>query len=47
MDTLWRTRGEWDRHVVMERIAEAFHDVLRDMEGVGQDLGEMSWGRKV
>jgi SpoVK/Ycf46/Vps4 family AAA+-type ATPase len=46
MDTLWRTRSEWDRHKVMESIAEAFYDVLRDMEGVGQDLGEMSWGRK-
>ena len=46
MDTLWRTRGEWDRSVVMERIAEAFYEVLKDMEGVGQDLGEMSWGRK-
>ncbi len=46
MDTLWKTRGEWNRHLVMEQIAEAFSDVLGDMAGAGQDLGEMSWGRK-
>ncbi|KAJ9615621.1 TAT-binding protein-like protein 7, AAA ATPase [Cladophialophora chaetospira] len=46
MDTLWTTRGEWNRHKVMQQIAEAFSEVLRDMAGVGQDLGEMSWGRK-
>ena len=46
MDTLWQTRGEWDRSVVMEQIAASFYDVLKDMEGVGQDLGDMSWGRR-
>jgi ATPase family AAA domain-containing protein 2 len=46
MDTLWRTRSEWNRGAVMDSIATAFYDVLRDMEGAGQDLGDMSWGRK-
>jgi hypothetical protein len=45
MDTLWKTRGEWDRNKVKDSIAEAFHDVLGDMLDAGQRFGEMSWGK--
>ncbi|KIY03355.1 uncharacterized protein Z520_00046 [Fonsecaea multimorphosa CBS 102226] len=46
MDTIWRTRSEWDRNKVKEKVAEAFNEVMEDMAGVGQRFGEGSWGRK-
>ncbi|OAP63462.1 hypothetical protein AYL99_02689 [Fonsecaea erecta] len=46
MDTIWRTRSEWDRNQVKERVAEAFNEVMEDMAGAGQRFGDGSWGRK-
>jgi ATPase family AAA domain-containing protein 2 len=46
MDTLWKTRGEWDRERVLGMVAEAFNQGLRDMQSVGQDFGSGSWGWK-
>jgi hypothetical protein len=45
MDTLWTTRGEWDRNVVLEKTALVFNATLEDM-GEEQWLGDSSWGRK-
>ncbi|KAJ4575658.1 TAT-binding protein-like protein 7, AAA ATPase [Exophiala dermatitidis] len=44
MDTLWRTRGLWDRREVLEQVTEAFHEVLADMVESGQQFGPVSWG---
>ncbi|KIW92116.1 uncharacterized protein Z519_07100 [Cladophialophora bantiana CBS 173.52] len=46
MDTIWRTRSEWDRNQVKGNVAEAFNEVMEDMAGVGQLFGDLSWGRK-
>ena len=44
MDTLWTTRGEWDRTKVLETVAGVFNETLEDMGGE-QWLGDSSWGR--
>ena len=44
MDTLWTTRGEWDRNKVLEKVAGVFNETLEDMGGE-QWLGDSSWGR--
>ena len=44
MDTLWTTRGEWDRNEVLKRVAHVFNETLEDMGGE-QYLGDSSWGR--
>ena len=44
MDTLWTTRGEWDRTKVLNKVAGVFNETLEDMGGE-QWLGESSWGR--
>lgn len=46
MDTLWQTRGEWDRGKVLSEISKAFNDVMLDMQASGQEFGPSSWGRK-
>lgn len=43
MDILWKTRGEWDRRAVLDRVVEGFNEVLEDMKGAGQSFGELSW----
>ncbi|EXJ88161.1 hypothetical protein A1O1_05089 [Capronia coronata CBS 617.96] len=45
MDTLWRTRGEWDRGKVLEQVSAAFNDVMQDMADTGQEFGPVSWGQ--
>ena len=45
MDTLWTTRGEWDRTKVLEQVAQVFNATLEDMGGE-QWLGDSSWGRE-
>ena len=44
MDTLWTTRGEWDRTKVLEKVVAVFNETLEDMSGE-QWLGDSSWGR--
>ncbi|KAK5052586.1 hypothetical protein LTR84_002451 [Exophiala bonariae] len=46
MDTLWQTRGEWDRGKVLAEVGKAFNNVMTDMQESGQDFGPSSWGRK-
>ena len=46
MDTIWRTRGEWDRVKVLDEVTLAFGDVVRDMEEAGQEFAESSWGAR-
>ncbi|OAG40399.1 hypothetical protein AYO21_05299 [Fonsecaea monophora] len=46
MDTIWKTRSEWDRNKVKQSVAEAFNEVMEDMAGAGQQFGDGSWGRK-
>lgn len=46
MDTLWQTRGEWDRGKVLTEVGKAFNNVLTDMQESGQAFGPSSWGRK-
>lgn len=46
MDTLWKTRGEWDRGRVLEELSEAFNEVMADMAESGQDFAPASWGGK-
>jgi len=43
MDILWKTRGEWDRRVVLDEVVDGFNETLKDMRDVGQDLGSLSW----
>lgn len=43
MDILWKTRGEWDRRLVLQTLVEGFNEVLEDMKGAGQSFGELSW----
>ena len=45
METLWQTRGEWDRGKVLEVLAVSFNGVMNDMQVAGQDFGPSSWGR--
>lgn len=43
MDTLWTTRGNWDRGKVLEQVAGAFNVVLEDMGGeqwLGKVVGD-------
>ncbi len=46
MDTVWRTRQEWNRSQVAVRVAETFNRVLEDMEECGWEFGPSSWGRR-
>ncbi|KIX01800.1 uncharacterized protein Z518_09527 [Rhinocladiella mackenziei CBS 650.93] len=46
MDTLWKTRGSWDRAAVLVQVSDAFNDVLSDMADAGQEFAPGSWGRK-
>jgi len=46
MDTLWQTRGEWDRGKVLSQVSKAFNDVMLDMQESGQEFAPSSWGRK-
>jgi ATPase family AAA domain-containing protein 2 len=46
MDTVWRTRQEWNRSRVALCVGEAFNKVLEDMEECGWELGPSSWGRQ-
>ena len=32
MDAVWRTRGEWNRMVVMKAVEKAFNVTVRDIE---------------
>jgi len=41
MDTIWRTRGSWDRTKVANKLREVFEEVLADMEEM-QDFGPTS-----
>lgn len=45
MDTLWRTRGEWDRGKVLEQVSLAFNEVMEDMAESGQEFAPVSWGQ--
>jgi len=45
MDTLWKTRNEWDRGKALGRLVTAFNDVVEDMKESGQEFGDGSWGR--
>ena len=44
MDTVWKTRGNWNRVDVLKGVASAFTEVLDDMMSAGQDFSESSWG---
>lgn len=46
MDTVWRTRYEWNRSRVAICVAETFNRVLEDMEECGWEFGPSSWGRR-
>ncbi|RVX74547.1 hypothetical protein B0A52_01673 [Exophiala mesophila] len=46
MDTLWRSRGEWDRSKVLVQVSDAFNEVMADMQESGQDFAPSSWGRR-
>jgi ATPase family AAA domain-containing protein 2 len=46
MDTVWRTRQEWNRSRVALWVGEAFNKVLEDMEECGWEFGPSSWGRR-
>lgn len=46
MDTVWRTRQEWNRSRVALLVGEAFNKVLEDMEECGWEFGPSSWGRR-
>ena len=45
MDTVWKTRGEWERGKVLDAVGVAFNDVMEDMSEAGQDFGPSSWGK--
>ena len=45
MDTVWRTRQEWNRSLVAIRVGDTFNKVLEDMEECGWEFGPSSWGR--
>ena len=45
MDTVWKTRGEWERGKVLDAVGVAFNGVMKDMSEVGQDFGPSSWGK--
>ena len=45
MDTVWKTRGEWERGKVLDAVGDAFNDVMKDMSEAGQDFGPSSWGK--
>jgi hypothetical protein len=45
MDTLWQTRGEWDRSKVLNEMVGGFNAVIKDMQVAGQEFGPSSWGR--
>jgi Glu-tRNA(Gln) amidotransferase subunit E-like FAD-binding protein len=45
MDTLWRTRGSWDRKAVLKEMGVAFNEVMEDMRTSGQEFGAGSWER--
>lgn len=44
MDTIWKTRGEWDRNVVYDALVGVFNETLSDMSAE-QEFMEGSWGR--
>lgn len=44
MDVVWRSKGEWNRNVVADKVATAFNEVMQDMEEY-QDFGPSSWGK--
>ena len=44
IDTVWRTRAEWNRTTVAKEVANVFNDVLEDMVEM-QEFGPNSWGR--
>ena len=44
MDVVWKTKGEWNRNLVADKVATAFNEVMQDMEDY-QDFGPSSWGR--
>ncbi len=46
MDTVWRTRQEWNRSRVALWVGETFNRVLEDMEECGWEFGPSSWGRR-
>ncbi|KAF7510762.1 hypothetical protein GJ744_006128 [Endocarpon pusillum] len=46
MDTVWRTRLEWNRSLVAVWVGETFNRVLEDMEDCGWEFGPSSWGRR-
>jgi ATPase family AAA domain-containing protein 2 len=46
MDTVWRTRQDWNRSRVAVKVAEAFNRILEDMEECGWEFGPSSWGRR-
>ena len=43
MDTLWRTRGEWNRPRVLDEVTKSFGEVIQDMEEAGQEFADSSW----
>lgn len=46
MDTVWRTRQEWNRSQVALWVGDTFNRVLEDMEECGWEFGPSSWGRR-
>lgn len=45
METLWQTRGEWDRTKVLDSVGKSFNEVMQEMSDAGQEFGPSSWGR--
>ncbi|KIV85768.1 hypothetical protein PV11_01427 [Exophiala sideris] len=46
MDTLWKTRDQWDRGKVLEELSGKFNEVIDDMRKSGQEFEPGSWGKK-
>jgi hypothetical protein len=45
METLWKTRDQWDRKLVLKEMVEAFNAVMEDMRTSGQEFSAGSWER--
>lgn len=34
MDAIWKSRGQWNRNIVLHKALDAFNDIIADIEEV-------------